>query len=70
MRKVIVGRFMGKPLEVSITRDDKKITYTGLQAERALAVVNCILLANLKAKSKGKRPGILDKMTFVVIPNF
>ena len=69
MRKVVVDRFNGQPLKVSVERDGHSKVYTELQAEQVLAAVDCLLLENTKAKSKRKRPGILDKMTFVVIPN-
>lgn len=73
MRSVIVDRFNGKPLEVVIERCDQPVchttSYTGSQAERLLAALNCILTENVQYKSRRKKPGILDKMTFIVIPN-
>ena len=69
MRKVVIDRYNGKPLEVLVEKDKSATTYKGSQAERVLAAVNCVLIGNPKAKSKRKGHGILDKMTFVVIPN-
>lgn len=62
MRGVIVDRFKRKTLEVLVTRDEVSRNYTGTQAERVLAVVNRIL-------TEENDKGIIDKMTFVVIPN-
>lgn len=63
MRKVVVDRFNGQPLKVSVERDGHSKVYTELQAEQVLAAVNCVLRENRTGTS------ILDKMTFFVIPN-
>lgn len=62
MRGIIVDRFKRKTLEVLVTRDEVSRNYTGTQAERVLAAVNRIL-------TEENDKGIVDKMTFVVIPN-
>lgn len=69
MRRVVVDRFNGQPLKVSVERDGHSKVYTESEAEHVLAAVNCVLIGNPKAKSKRKGHGILDKMTFIVIPN-
>ncbi len=67
MRRVVVDRFNGKPLKVSVKTDGRIKVYTKSQAERVLEAVNCVL--HEKVPSVRKKAGIHDKMTFVVIPN-
>ena len=66
MRKVVIDRFNGKPLKILVERGTSAKIYEGSEAEQVLAAVNCVLHDK---RSRRKPPGILDKMTFVVIPN-
>jgi len=67
VRQVIVDRFMGKPLTVIVSRGTKVSAYTGSRAKRMLECVNRILIEQVP--SIRKKGGLLDRMTFVVIPS-
>ena len=67
MRSVVIDRFNGKPLTVLIEKDERQSLYASSRALRVLDCVNRILIEQVP--SVRKKGGLLDRMTFVVIPN-
>ena len=67
MRSVVIDRFNGKPLTVLVERNEKHSVYAGSRALRVLDCLDRILIEQVP--SKRKKSGLLDKMTFVVIPS-
>ena len=67
MRSVVIDRFNGKPLTVLVEKDKRQSLYAGSRALRVLDCVNRILIEQVP--SVHKKGGLLDRMTFVVIPS-